>query len=168
MIEEEVEENVSIWTVLLCAFFYERENRFFAADFDEKREREREKNKNNLAKQKRKKNVFIFYHTHLKEPQHKTTEREDDFYDDIDDQNGFNTTTKIFVFSFLFLPKLWFFLVFFFFFWRWQEELLLPRDIAKNWTTRKEEERINLPVLFFLKRRRGGVPKEKTKTKRKK
>ena len=70
-----------------------------------KKRKRREKNKNNLSKQKRKK-TFIFYHTHLKEPQHKTTEREDDFYDDIDDQNGFNTTTKIFVFSFLFLPKL--------------------------------------------------------------
>ena len=73
-----------------------------------RKRKRREKNKNYLAKKKkRKKNVHFLTHTHLKEPQHKTTEREDDFYDDIDDdQNGFNTTTKIFVFSFLFLPKL--------------------------------------------------------------
>ena len=90
-----------------------RENRFFAADFDERNEKEKEKKtkkqktkKQSREEEKEKKNAFIFYHTHLKEPHHKTTEREDDFYDDIDDQNGFNTTTKIFVFSFLFLPKL--------------------------------------------------------------
>ena len=72
-----------------------------------RKRKRREKNKNNLSKQKRKK-TFIFYHAHISKNHHlKTTEREDDFYDDIDDQNGFNTTTtKIFVFSFLFLPKL--------------------------------------------------------------
>jgi hypothetical protein len=73
---------------------------------NEKEKRKKQKQKHIAKKKKREKKTFIFYHKHLKEPRHKTTEREDDFYDDIDDQNGFNTTTKIFVFSFLFLPKL--------------------------------------------------------------
>ena len=73
---------------------------------NEKEKEKRKKQKQSLEAEEKKKRVHFLSHTHLKEPRHKTTEREDDFYDDIDDQNGFNTTTKIFVFSFLFLPKL--------------------------------------------------------------
>ena len=96
MIEEEVEENVSILNCCSYVLFFMKEKIDFSQPMDERNEKEKEK----------KKRSFFITH-HLKEPRHKTTEREDDFYDDIDDdQNGFNTTTKIFVFSFLFLPKL--------------------------------------------------------------
>ena len=93
--------------LLFSVLFFMKENRFFAADLM-RNEKERKKQKQSREEEKeKKKRVHFLSHTHLKEPQHKTTEREDDFYDDIDDdQNGFNTTTKIFVFSFLFLPKL--------------------------------------------------------------
>jgi len=52
-----------------------RENRFFAADFDERNEKKKEKKtkkqktkKQSREEEKEKKNAFIFYHTHLKEP----------------------------------------------------------------------------------------------------
>lgn len=74
---------------------------------NEKEKEKRKKQKQSREEKKEKKKTCSFFITHIsKNHSIKTTEREDDFYDDIDDQNGFNTTTKIFVFSFLFLPKL--------------------------------------------------------------
>ena len=107
MIEEEVEENVSILNCCSRVLFFMKEKIDFSQPrMDERNEKEkRKKQKQSREEKKEKKKRSFFIHI-SKNHGIKTTEREDDFYDDIDDQNGFNTTTKIFVFSFLFLPKL--------------------------------------------------------------
>ena len=100
---------MSRFELLFSVLFFMKERIDFSQPILMRNEKEKEKKTKTISRSKqlaREKENFLS-HKHLKEPRHKTTEREDDFYDDIDDdQNGFNTTTKIFVFSFLFLPKL--------------------------------------------------------------